>query len=34
MFWDFILEKFDLLLLTAIVFVILYYVMKLGNDKT
>jgi len=34
MFLEFILAKFDLLLLMAVVFVILYYVMELGNDKT
>lgn len=32
MFLDFIIEKFDLLLLTATVLLILYYVMEMGND--
>jgi|GEM_PF-3002647 large-conductance mechanosensitive channel len=34
MFSDFIVAKFDFLLLSAVVFVILYYVMELGSDKT
>ncbi len=34
MFLDYIAAKFDLLLLSGVVFVILYYVMEMGNDKT